>query len=292
MAHKAFAHDGVSIDGKDLRMMVHALARGTGGRTIATGLQVQAQSTPNNTVKVTAGVAIIPATGAGLGGSYSWWNDSDLTSPTFTATGGSPRKDVVIVRVTSGVAALEIVQGTPSGSPVEPTITGSNYLKLAVVTIPASTSTIQTSYIANTTTPWLPALTVFQAQTALDTSAQNFTNVAPNNTGTVETLPVTVERDTAVSVGYGAAVRSSVTGTQDWDGRFELRVDGVNQPFMEGRYFIQLNNDSQYIAMNGWVELTAGAHTLSLVIIHSTLSGGDVSIRDATISAQELRVGA
>ncbi len=291
MANGAIAHDGVSVNGQAFRYMIHALARGQAGRTVSTGLQVQPQSTPGNTVRVSAGVGIVNATGAGLGGSYVVWNDADWNTPTISATGGSPRKDVVIIRVTSGVPALEVVQGTPAGSPTEPTITGSNYLKLAVITIPASTTNITNAMIANTTEPWLPGLTIHQQPFTLDTSATNFTNVAPNNTGTVATLAITMERASAVFVGYGIAVRTSSTGGADWDGRTELRLDGVNQPVLEGRYFSQTNQDSQYIAVSGWVTIPAGVHTLSLVVIHATASGGDVSIRDKSIVSQEIRVG-
>lgn len=152
LATAAWGHDGVAFNGKDMRHLVEGL-RGVDGITttpgVTLGFKATAQSSPNNTVSVALGWAMVTASGAGLGGMYHVWNDAALTSPTFSSTSGNGRKDRLILRVTSGVPALEVVAGTASATPAEPTITGDNYLELALVTLPASTSNITNAMITD-----------------------------------------------------------------------------------------------------------------------------------------------
>lgn len=150
---RAWGHDGLTgYNGKDMRAFIEGLAGHNGIATtpgVLHGLKVAAQGSPNTTVAVAAGKAVIAATGSGLGFDYHVWNDASINSTGFTATSGNGRKDRLILRVTSGVPALEIVQGTASGSPVEPSITGDNYLELALVTMPASTTNITNAMITD-----------------------------------------------------------------------------------------------------------------------------------------------
>lgn len=147
----AWGHDGKTYSGQEMRQLVAALTDqqvGVVGDPL-TALKITQQTVAAATVKAAAGGAIITASGAGLGGSYQVWNDADLTSPTIAPTGADGRKDRVIVRVTAGVPALEVVQGTASGSPAEPSITGDNYLELALITLPGSTTNITDAMITD-----------------------------------------------------------------------------------------------------------------------------------------------
>lgn len=144
----AWGHDGKTYDGKEMRQHTAALTGGLTGVTSLASMAVSQQTSPANTVKVAAGQIIVAATGSGLFGSYEVPNDADLTSPTFTSTGAQARTDRLIIRVTSGVAALEIVAGTPgAGTPAPPTVTGDNWEYLARIELPASTSTISNAII-------------------------------------------------------------------------------------------------------------------------------------------------
>lgn len=146
----AWGHDGLSYNGKEMRELVKSLTGGLSGVTgTSTALKVSQQTVAAATVKVAEGGAVIPATGAGLGGSYQVYNDADLTSPTIAPTSANGRKDRLILRVTAGVPALEVVQGVASGSPAEPSITGDNYLELALITLPASTTNITDAMITD-----------------------------------------------------------------------------------------------------------------------------------------------
>ena len=145
-----WGHDGVSYNGKEMRELVETLTGSLSGVTGGTNaLKVSQQTTAAATVKVAEGGAVIPATGAGLGGSYQVYNDADLTSPSIAATSANGRKDRLIIRVTNGVPALEVVQGVAAGSPTEPSITGDNYMELALITLPASTTNITDAMITD-----------------------------------------------------------------------------------------------------------------------------------------------
>lgn len=142
-------HDGIEVDGAELRRMVQAVTGGASGCAYpSTSLAASAQSSPDLTVKVAAGHALINASGSGLGGTYHVYNDADLTSPTFSATGGSVRTDRLVLRITSGVAALEVIAGTP-GSATPPTITGDNVIPICRVEFPVSTSTVTNGIIVD-----------------------------------------------------------------------------------------------------------------------------------------------
>lgn len=144
---QAWGHDGKTYDGKDMRQLVEAMFYGAPG--VVHGLNVTQQGSPNGTVQVAAGKAIVTASGSGLTGAYHVWNDAALTSPAIDPTTTNGRKDRLVLRVTSGVPALEVVKGTASGSPAEPSITGDNYLELALITLPGSTTNITNAMITD-----------------------------------------------------------------------------------------------------------------------------------------------
>jgi hypothetical protein len=144
LAAQAWGHDGKTYAGTDMRELAALI--GDRGDTLLSGIYngfgVTAQTSPNTTVKVAAGRGLLKATTAGLFGSYSFWNDASINSTGFTATSTNGRKDFLILRITSGVPALEIVAGTAAGTPLEPTISGDNFIPLALITFPPSTTNI------------------------------------------------------------------------------------------------------------------------------------------------------
>lgn len=145
----AWGHDGGTYAGKDMRLHTAAVFGGQTGVVGSGDFLVAAQGSPNATVAVAAGALIVAATGSGLYGDYHVWNDASINSGSFAPTSTNGRKDRLILRVTSGVPALEIVQGTASASPAEPTITGDNYEELALVTLPGSTTNITNAMITD-----------------------------------------------------------------------------------------------------------------------------------------------
>jgi len=141
-----WGHDSKTYAGKEMRELVEAMFA-TPGAVGVSDFLVEQQSSPGPTVKVRAGQLVVNATGSGLFGKYQVPNDASINSGSFTATSGNGRWDYLILRVTAGVAALEIVQGTAAASPAAPTITGDNYEPLALIKLPPSTTNITTAMI-------------------------------------------------------------------------------------------------------------------------------------------------
>jgi hypothetical protein len=118
----------------------------------------------NMTVDVAAGAAIIEITNSNLahGKTYKVYFDSDATENIAvpTADGTNERIDIIVLRVdvsvdpdgnAGNVAIIELVEGTPAGSPSAPA-TPSNAIKLAEISVPASDTTITDSQITDSRT--------------------------------------------------------------------------------------------------------------------------------------------
>lgn len=145
----ALAFPALNYDDAAFRVFVDGVTRGRSGVVGSTALQVTQQSSAGPTVQIASGEAFVKATGAGLGGSFFTSNDATINSPAFAATSTDGRKDRLVLRVTGGIPVPEIVQGTASGTPAEPSITGSNFLELALVTLPGGTTNITTAMITD-----------------------------------------------------------------------------------------------------------------------------------------------
>jgi len=145
----AWGEDGKDYDGKDFRFFTDSVFEGP-GVVGDNDLQVTQQVSPGSTVQIAAGKVVVTATQTGKFGKYQDWNDAPINSPSIAATSaGVFRKDRLIWRITNGVGAPEIVQGTASGTPAEPTIPGDNYEELALITLPPSTSNITNAMITD-----------------------------------------------------------------------------------------------------------------------------------------------
>lgn len=147
-----------TLNADDFRGLIQGLVPTEG--ILASGhLAVTQNGTPNMTVNVSAGAAVIvgddtPATQ----GSYFARNDATVNLAIAAADPTNPRKDLVILQVRdsfySGAnddARLFVVTGTPAASPAEPSLPN-NSLKLAVVTVAAAASSITTAAITDSRT--------------------------------------------------------------------------------------------------------------------------------------------
>ena len=119
--------------------------------------QVTAQSTPNMTVRIDRGAALVAGSQNNAQGMYPVFNDAVITSFTIPASNTLQRIDSIVLEnpdsLYSGVtnaAQPNIYSGTP-GSGVPPTLSGltNNYLLIANVTVRANATTVVTGDIAN-----------------------------------------------------------------------------------------------------------------------------------------------
>ena len=134
-------------------------AGGAHGVVEAGALAVSQNGTPNMSVNVAAGSAIIRAghTGNITGGAYALLNDATLNVSIAAADSTNPRIDYVIAQVRDsnyGEAAaaprITVITGTPAASPSAPSLTSyPNVLVLASVAVAAAATTITNANITD-----------------------------------------------------------------------------------------------------------------------------------------------
>jgi hypothetical protein len=126
-------------------------------------MAVTQNGTPNMSVNVAAGRAVVLGDNATNQGQYIVRNTATLNVPISASDATNPRRDIVCVRVrdafyagSNNDAAIVVVEGTPAPSPVDPTIPP-NHLPLARVTVAAGATTIVAANITSLRTlvrPW------------------------------------------------------------------------------------------------------------------------------------------
>jgi len=124
-------------------------------------LQVTQSTVPAMTVQVAAGVAVITGTDQSFQGKYLVREEAATTGVAIGAAPGSgQRNDIVGIRVrdpnatgpAGNDAVITVVAGTPSASPVDPTLP-SSFLSLARVRVPAGTASITNALIDDLRVP-------------------------------------------------------------------------------------------------------------------------------------------
>lgn len=138
------------------RLLLRSLWR-VGGRAQSGDLTVAAQGSPNMSVTVSSGAAIVPGTESAFQGTYHCFNDGSVTVTIAASDTTNPRKDIIVARVqdqfySGGTNAwsLAAVTGTPAGVPVAPAAPA-NSIILAEILVPANSTTVTNPNITNTT---------------------------------------------------------------------------------------------------------------------------------------------
>lgn len=138
------------------RRLVELLADGQTGVRETGDMAVTANGTPNMTVNVAAGEALIPGTQQPASqGSYYIFNDATVNLAIAASDATNARRDLVVARVydrdyagTTGEWQLEVVTGTPAASPADPA-TPADSLLLARVDVAAAASSISSGNITD-----------------------------------------------------------------------------------------------------------------------------------------------
>lgn len=155
----AYAVDGNAESGNFLRLMLQSTSLASQGIINPTDLLVTATSPATSGIQIASGACIVAGVETAFQGSYYGYNVGLDTSLTIAATAGATRSDMVVVR-----AEDPTWSGTPWGNPaagqilfprvisnVSPGATtvpgGYSAIPLARIDMPASTATVQPSYI-------------------------------------------------------------------------------------------------------------------------------------------------
>jgi hypothetical protein len=128
----------------------------TTGIINSTSLAVTANSPVGMSVRVASGWAAIVGTTQANMGTYVGYNDAQVTLTITTANPTNPRIDLVCMTVndsfytgSSNNVVLQVVAGTPAGSPVAPSLPA-NSISLATVAVAAGALSINSGNITDT----------------------------------------------------------------------------------------------------------------------------------------------
>lgn len=131
---------------------------------ILQGLEVTPQSTPNMTVKISAGEAKIPYSDY----AYAVWSDASTDVTISTASSSNPRIDIVVAYVDRGMTFIssdinnpgslkfKVVAGTAAANPSAPSTSAINtavsnnpWIELAKINVAAGATSITSANIDN-----------------------------------------------------------------------------------------------------------------------------------------------
>jgi hypothetical protein len=150
-----------SYDGDELRRIFTAMlaaedfttANDGGGVLTAGALKVTQNGTPNMSVNVGTGLALVRGSESTLQGYYLAGNDGTVNKTIAAADATNPRHDIVYLRVRDSVYSgsdddgpIGVATGTPAASPSDPAIPD-NGVALARVTVAALDTAINTGDI-------------------------------------------------------------------------------------------------------------------------------------------------
>ncbi len=245
MVPPLFLQNVATTNADDVRSLIEALVP-TEGIIAAGHLAVTQNGTPNMSVNVAAGLAVIDGDNTpSTQGSYLVKNDATKNLTVTAADPTNPRKDIVIAEVRDSFYAgadddwrLRVVAGTPAGSPSEPALPD-NAIKLAVIAVAAAATSITNAVITDSRTlaeafsqfpdeqwtDYTPTLkqdvtvitkTVFYSRYQRTgrmitfEGSLNVTSAGDNNETVTVSLPVTAEQDNQ-TVGIGSIYNASST---------------------------------------------------------------------------------
>lgn len=125
LLHSAIFGGGLTYDAES--PAIGAFARGHG---IVRGFGVTPNGTPNNTVHVAGGIAVVRGTQENDQGHYIIGADGSEQLTLGAADATNPRRDLIVAKVRDAQYPafagddwqLEIIPGTPAGSPVDPAV--------------------------------------------------------------------------------------------------------------------------------------------------------------------------
>lgn len=155
----AWAVNGNQIDATLMRLMNQAATGGSQGVVNPLDCIVNATGPPTSGIVITGGGVVVLGQETSYQGSYSAWNVGSDTTLSIAATGGSPRSDMIVARAedptwpsspwggspAGQIVFPRVISGVGAGATVPPGTTSA--IPLARIDMPASTATVQQSYI-------------------------------------------------------------------------------------------------------------------------------------------------
>ncbi len=139
--------DGGTFHALDYRMMLRGLVFNAGTQKAA-DCAVAAKGTPDMSVNVAAGAVFVAASSSGAGDYYLVSSAGTVNVGIAASDATNARHDLIVARVydsfyggASNKATIEVVTGSPTGSPVDPAVPANSFV-LARVVVPATAGSI------------------------------------------------------------------------------------------------------------------------------------------------------
>lgn len=208
-------------DADEVRRFIAAVVGDSDGVYLPGDLAVSEKSgTPDMSVDVAAGRVYVKGTEATFQGTYFAENDAVFNVAISAADAVNARKDLIVVRIQDAVYSgstdditIEVVTGTPSGSPVEPTVPANSY-ELAMIDVPALDTSIENAQITDRRAQLqTSAATLTTGRTISLSGDASGTSPAFDGSANV-TIPTTLPNAADLSDSDGAGRKISVTATQ------------------------------------------------------------------------------
>lgn len=144
---------GIDHPAEEFRRVLRTLSGGATGVVNSGDLAVTANGTPNMSVNVAKGEALVAGTATVDQGTYYVFNDATVNLAVSAADATNPRIDLVVAKVTDTLSdadtwSLAVVAGTPAASPVAPT-PPANSITLAQVAVAANATSITSGNITD-----------------------------------------------------------------------------------------------------------------------------------------------
>ena len=252
-------------------------------------LAVTQNGTPNMSVNVAAGTALVNGTSVLAQGVYAVTNDAQVNLAIATADATNPRRDLVCLQVRDTTAdgsgfndaRLFVVTGTPAASPVDPTVPA-GCLVLARVQVNALATSIVNATItalpqlargSNWNVPW------GQIAYAQVTTGQGGITAVTDLTGLTVTFTAIAGRRYRTSF-YGivtASVASDAVGVNI--------TTGANANVQTSQAVVGVAEFGYSLGASVIESLSAGSHTRKLRMVRNAGSGTCLLNADATFPA-------
>lgn len=248
------------------RRAVGSILNPAGGVVGLTDCAVTANSTPNGAVNVAPGQLWIPGQTSTYQGMYYALNNSTY-SVTVPSTGAQGRIDYIIAQIqdaqyagTTNTFSIIDLQGTPSASPVPPSLppTSASAIVLATITLPLGVSSVQPNYITDSRT------FVNTAMAPAPSARSNFAAAYLSTASTTSTSAV------EISAANGTVMRPTVTVGPSGVVDLELQVSAyTNTSTTDILYWVQASTVGTWVQVGQSSFYGAGGSGLYNITEHS-----------------------
>jgi hypothetical protein len=261
------------------RMLLRALVD-TEGITGSGDFKVSQHSTPAMSVDVAAGIAFVART-AGVGDLYGAESQALVTLTIAASDATNARIDIVVLRVYDAAysgadskGTLEVISGTPSGTPTAPA-TPSDSIKLAEVTVAAGSTSVLDAAILDTR----PRAQLSMRRLTSDAAADVGLSIKMAASATGDALQVINNSGTVLAKidKDGKVIAANLPADTGWVAVTGIAATGWN--------VTDPSSAAEYRLVNGFIEWNLAIYRSSTTVITGGSTGNIADLDVCTLPA-------